>query len=125
MTSNNKRFAQKPIAEKLRAARPSGYLVRASGESCVYKDHKYQYEMGWRPNPPKAPVDQFLTLASYGGTHDAQTAHSFRTQAAAYDRAREVRRYFGAWALPTYHLIPFWRQKNGVRKLGDPVEVKL
>jgi hypothetical protein len=125
MTRNNRNFIQQNFAEKLRNARPYGYLVRSSGESYVYKDQKYQHQMGWRPEPPKAPVDAFLTLESYGGTHDAQAAHSFRTSALAYDRAREVRRYFGAWAAPTYHLIPFWRQPNGDRRLGEPVEIRL
>jgi hypothetical protein len=99
--------------------------VRASGESYVYKDHAYQYKMGWRANPPKAQRDEYLTLKSHGGTFDLATAHGFRTQNAAYERAREVRRYFGAWAAPTYHLIPFWRQPSGERKLGEPVEIKL
>lgn len=112
-------------AEEKRGARPSGYLVQASGESWVYKDQKLRHEMGWRDDPPAPPRAEFLALKTYGGTLDSQAAHAFRTQVGAHDRAREVRRYFGAWASPTYHMIPFWREPGGQRRLGHPVEMKV
>ena len=108
-----------------RQSRPTGYFVRASGESSVYKDHAYQYRAGWRAEPPPEPSETWLTPKRYNETHGIEGAQKFRTKIAAYERAREVRRYFGAWAAPTYHLIPFFYQADGTRRLGNPEEIKL